>query len=147
MSIHRNNDIKKILFICIHNSARSQMAEAFINNYGKKKFFAESAGLEPGKLNLFAVKAMMEIGIDISANRTKSVFKTSKTNKTFDYIITVCDPDAADKCPIFPGKAIRLHWGFKDPSSFIGTDDEKLAFTRKIRDDIKTKIMEFISNS
>ena len=121
MSISHNSDIKKILFVCIHNSARSQMAEAFTNKLGNGRFLAESAGIEPGKLNHFVVKAMSEIGIDISTNKTKSVFDISKTNKIFDYIITVCDPEAAERCPVFPGHAIRLHWEFKDPSSFTGT--------------------------
>ncbi len=134
----------KVLFVCVHNSARSQMAEKFLNELGKDKFIAESAGLEPGVLNPFAVKAMAEIGYDISQNKTKSVFDFYKIEKTYDYVITVCDPQAAERCPIFPGKVQRLHWGFKDPSSFVGSDEEKLEFTRKIRDEIKEKIMAFI---
>jgi len=134
----------KVLFVCVHNSARSQMAEKFLNELGKDKFIAESAGLEPGVLNPFAVKAMAEIGYDISQNKTKSVFDFYKIGKTYDYVITVCDPQAAERCPIFPGKVQRLHWGFKDPSSFVGSDEEKLEFTRKIRDEIKEKIMAFI---
>lgn len=136
--------MKKVLFICIHNSARSQMAEAFLNQLGKNKFIAESAGIEPGVLNQRVVKVMKEIGYDLSKNKTKSVFDIHKSGKTYDYVITVCDPEAAEKCPIFPGKVNRIHWGFKDPSNFKGTDIEKLEFTRKIRDEIKVKIEEFI---
>lgn len=136
--------MKRILFICVHNSARSQMAEAFLNDLGQNKFFAESAGIEPGTLNQIVVKVMKEIGYDISKNKTKSVFDIHKTGKTYDYVITVCDPEAAEKCPIFPGKVNLLHWIFKDPSGFKGTELEKSDFTRKIRDEIKAKIEKFI---
>ncbi|MEM4397992.1 MAG: arsenate reductase ArsC [Candidatus Woesearchaeota archaeon] len=134
----------KVLFVCIHNSARSQMAESFLNELGKDNFIAESAGIEPGKMNQFVVKVMSEIGYDLSKNKTKSVFDLLNQGKTYDYVITVCDPEAAEKCPIFPGKVKRLHWGFKDPSSFVGSDEEKLEFTRKIRDEIKNKIKDFV---
>ncbi len=137
----------KVLFVCIHNSARSQMAEKFLNELGGEKFAAESAGIEPGVLNQTVVKAMMEAGYDISGNATKSVFDVFKSGKTYDYVVTVCDPEAAEKCPLFPGIVKREHWGFKDPSSFKGTDEEKLNFTIKIRDEIKSKIQEFIKNT
>lgn len=135
---------KRVLFVCIHNSARSQMAEAFLNGMGSEKFEAESAGLEPGVLNQSVVKVMAEIGYDLSQNKTKSVFEMVKSGKTYDYVITVCDPEAAERCPIFPGIVKREHWGFKDPSSFKGSDEEKLEFARSVRDEIKAKIGEFI---
>lgn len=135
----------KVLFICVHNSARSQMAEAFLNQLGKDKFTAQSAGIEPGILNPFIVKVMAEIGYDISGNKTKSVFDIHKSGKTFDYVVTVCDPEAAEKCPIFPGKVQRLHWEFKDPSSFKGTELEKIELIRKVRDEIKAKVEKFIN--
>ncbi|MCX8058010.1 MAG: arsenate reductase ArsC [Spirochaetes bacterium] len=135
----------KVLFVCVHNSARSQMAEKFLNELGKEFFEAESAGIEPGQLNPYVVKAMNEIGYDISQNKTKSVFELYKSGKTYNFVITVCDPEAAEKCPIFPGNVKRLHWSFQDPSSFIGSEEEKLQFTRKIRDQIKEKIIEFIN--
>src|SRR3974377_1305833 len=94
---------KKVLFVCIHNSARSQMAEAFLNQICRETFEAQSAGLEPGKLNPVVVEAMKEVGIDISANRTKEVFDMVKGGKTFSYVITVCDEASAERCPIFPG--------------------------------------------
>lgn len=93
----------KVLFICVHNGARSQMAEAFLNKYGSNKFIAESAGLEPGTLNPIVVDAMKEIGIDISANETKGVFEFFKQGRRYNYVITVCDESNAERCPIFPG--------------------------------------------
>ncbi|MCF7873378.1 MAG: arsenate reductase ArsC [Candidatus Omnitrophica bacterium] len=134
---------KKVLFVCIHNSARSQMAEAFLNQLARDKFEAESAGLEPGKLNPLVVKVMQEVGIDISANKTKSVFDFYKQGKLYDYVITVCDESQSERCPVFPGVAKKLHWGFSDPSSFSGTDQEKLEKTRKVRDEIKMTLEEW----
>jgi arsenate reductase len=131
---------KKVLFVCIHNSARSQMAEAFLNQICGEEFEAHSAGLEPGKLNPIVVETMQEIGIDISGNQTKAVFDMFKSGKTFACVITVCDEASAERCPIFPGLTRRLHWSFPDPSSLQGTHEEKLAKTREVRDAIKSKI-------
>jgi len=131
---------KKVLFVCIHNSARSQMAEAFLNQICGNEFEAHSAGLEPGKLNPIVVVAMQEVGIDISGNQTKAVFDFIKSGTLFAYVITVCDEASAERCPIFPGVTTRLHWGFPDPSAIQGTPEEKLARTRQIRDTIKSKI-------
>lgn len=130
----------KVLFVCIHNSARSQMAEAFLNQYCGERFEAESAGLEPGTLNPLVVEAMSEVGIDISQNPARSVWDTFKSGKTFGYVITVCDETSAERCPIFPGNAIRLHWAFEDPSTFTGSHDEKLAKVRVVRDTIDAAI-------
>jgi arsenate reductase len=130
----------KVLFVCVHNSARSQMSEAFLNHYFGDQFEAESAGLEPGKLNPIVVDAMKEIGIDISGNKTKSVFDYYKQGRMFKYVITVCDQTAAERCPIFPGVAEKIHWNFPDPSALQGTYGEKLEGTKKIRDLIKDKI-------
>jgi arsenate reductase len=131
---------KKVLFVCIHNSARSQMAEAFLNQICPDEFEAQSAGLEPGKLNPNVVKVMQEIGIDISGNKTKAVFDVFKSGQMFSHVITVCDETSAERCPIFPGLATRLHWSFEDPSSFRGTEEEVLQKTREVRDTIKAKI-------
>jgi len=131
---------KKILFVCIHNSARSQMAEAFMNRLCGAEFAAESAGIEPGKLNPLVVEAMAEIGIDISRNKTQSVADVISSGQRFDYVVTVCDEASAERCPVFPGRTQRLHWGFPDPSSFQGTNEEKLARTREVRDAIKAQI-------
>lgn len=135
---------QKVLFVCIHNSARSQMAEAYLNKFGGGKFIAESSGIEPGTLNPIVVEAMKEDGIDISNNRTKSVFDFLKQGKLYNYVITVCDETTAERCPVFPSTGKRLHWGFKDPSSLQGTYEEKLAETRIIRDQIKKRIQEWI---
>jgi arsenate reductase len=134
----------KVLFVCVHNSARSQMAEAFLSHYFGDKFEAESAGLEPGKLNPVVVDAMKEIGIDISEKKTNSVLDFFKQGKMFKYVITVCDETAAERCPIFPGVAERISWSFPDPSALHGTYDEKFNETKKIRDQIKEKIKEWI---
>src|ERR1700691_1813771 len=126
---------KKVLFVCIHNSARSQMAEAFLEQVGSASFEAESAGLEPGNLNAIVVDAMREVGVDISKNATKSVASMIERGPYFDYVITVCDETSAERCPAFPGVPHRLHWGFPDPSALAGTPAEKLAGTRAIRDE------------
>ena len=131
---------QKVLFICVHNSARSQMAEAFLNKFCGDYFDAHSAGLEPGKLNPLAVEAMREIGIGISQNQTQSVFDVFKSGELFPYVITVCDESSAERCPIFPGVTKRLHWSFPDPAALTGTREERLAGTRKIRDQIRARI-------
>jgi len=134
---------KKVLFICVHNSARSQMAEAWLNDICGEYFEAQSAGLEPGTLNPFAVQVMDEIGIDISNNETKAVFDVWKSGQLFTYVITVCDETSAEKCPIFPGPTQRLHWSFPDPSQVTGTRLEKLDQVRKIREKIRAKIEDW----
>jgi arsenate reductase len=136
----------KVLFMCIHNSARSQMAEAFLNKLGSDKFEAESAGLEPGTLNLLVVQAMQEIGIDISRNKTKDVFEFFKQGKHFEYVVTVCDEASSEKCPFFPSQRKKLNWSFKDPSQFAGTMEEKMAEVRAVRDAIEKKVEEFIAS-
>ena len=131
---------RAVLFVCVHNAARSQMAEAFLNSICPNEFAAESAGLEAGSLNPLAVEAMHEIGIDISQNQTKSVFDLFKTGKTYSFVITVCDETSAASCPVFPGQARRLHWSFRDPAALQGTWQERLAQTRVIRDEIRTRV-------
>jgi arsenate reductase len=135
----------KVLFVCVHNSARSQMAEAFVNNLAGDRFIAESAGIEPGKLNPYVVKVMSEIGIDISSNRTKDVFEFVRAGKHFSFVITVCEREAAEKCPIFPGISKRLEWSFRDPSKLSGTEDEILEQIRIIRDEIKSQVVKWIN--
>jgi arsenate reductase len=130
----------RVLFVCIHNSARSQMAEAWLNHLCGEYFEAESAGLEPGMLNPIVVKAMAELGIDISGKQTKSVFDLVKQGKMYRFVVTVCDQEAAEKCPIFPGITTRLHWSFPDPSRATGTDEEKLKATLEIRDMIRQRL-------
>jgi arsenate reductase (thioredoxin) len=134
---------RKVLFVCIHNSARSQMAEAWLNYLCGDYFEAQSAGLEPGTLNPIVVRAMAEVGIDISEKETQSTFAKFKSGQLFSYVITVCDETSAEKCPIFPGPAQRLHWSFPDPAALEGTEEEKLKKVRQIRDEIRWKIEQW----
>jgi arsenate reductase len=135
---------KKVLFVCIHNSARSQMAEAFLNTLGGNRFQAESAGLEPGQLNHLVVEALKEVGIDISNKKTQSTDDCLAKGTIYDYVITVCDETSAEACPYFPGGAKRLHWGFEDPSKLTGNHEERMAGTRRIRDLIKIGIEQWL---
>ena len=130
----------KVLFICVHNSARSQMAEAFLNRICSDYFGAHSAGLEPGAVNPLAVEVMGELGIDISKSKTQSVFDVFKSGQLFSYVVTVCDETSAEKCPIFPGVTKRLHWSFSDPASLTGSHQERLNGTRVIRDEIRARV-------
>ncbi|MDB5068957.1 MAG: low molecular weight phosphotyrosine protein phosphatase [Candidatus Eremiobacteraeota bacterium] len=131
---------KTVLFVCIHNSARSQMAEAFVNARHGKHVRAYSAGLEAGSLNPVVVTAMAELGIDLGANRSKSVNDPDIRSRDYDYVVTVCDEASAEACPIYPTNGERLHWSFADPSAFTGTPDERLARTREVRDAIASRL-------
>ncbi|OGF01493.1 MAG: phosphate transport system regulatory protein PhoU [Candidatus Edwardsbacteria bacterium RIFOXYD12_FULL_50_11] len=142
--IKHNQEKIKVLFICRHNAARSQMAEALLNHLAGDRFKADSAGLEPGELNPYAIRAMAEMGIDISAKNTQSVFDLYLKGQLYNYVITVCDIKEEDKCPIFPGIAQSLQWSFPDPASFAGSDQEKLKRTVEVRDSIKKAIEDFI---
>ena len=122
------------------------MAEAFLKEYGDGRFDVESAGLEPGKLNPIAVEAMKDAGIDISQNKTKSVFDLYKQGKFYDYVITVCDESRSERCPIFPGIAQKLHCGFLDPSAFTGAHEEKLKKTKEVRDQIGIRIKNWMKS-
>jgi arsenate reductase (thioredoxin) len=137
----------KVLFLCVHNSARSQMAEAFMKVYGEGKFEAESAGLEPGTLNPFVARAMLEKGIDISKNATKSVFDLFERKKVYHMVVTVCSKEAAEKCPIFPGLSEKIHWPFPDPSTFTGGDEEIMEKIRRVRDMIEEAVKELVKKS
>jgi arsenate reductase len=133
----------KVLFVCIHNSARSQMAEAWLNHLCGESLQAESAGLEPGTINPLAIEVMQEVGIDISKNKTQGVFDLFKAGRLFHYVVTVCDGASAERCPIFVGMTKRVHWSFPDPSAVVGTHAEKLEQVRKIRDQIRAQIEEW----
>ena len=135
----------KILFVCIHNSARSQMAEALLNKYGGDDFQAYSGGIEPGKLNLYVVKVLQEDeGIDISKNKTKSAFDFVKQGVLFQYIVTVCD-ESSQRCPIFPNVRERIMMSFDDPSIFTGSDEEILEKVRKVKEQIKAEVLHFMT--
>ena len=139
MSAHR------ILAICIHNSARSQMTEEYLRHLGGDTVEVESAGVEPGTLNPIVVELLKEDGIDITGKETRSVFDLHAAGRSFDYVIAVCDPEAAERCPIFPAEKKRLHWPFPDPSKAEGGMEEKLAYVRPIRDQIKASVQEFLA--
>lgn len=139
---------KKVLFICVHNSARSQMAEAWLNRICGEEFEAQSAGLEPGGIHPLAVEAMKEIGIDISRKQTRRVFDVWKSGQAFAYVVTVCSEAErhARSCPVFPGVTIKLSWPFPDPSSFQGSEAARLEQTRQVRDAIKAKIEQWCAS-
>lgn len=137
----------KVLFVCIHNSARSQMAEAFLNLYGEGVFKGESAGLSAGKMNPAVVKVMQEVGIDLNKKGTQDVFDLFKKGNLYQAVITVCDAASAEACPLFPGVVRRLGWSFPDPSAFTGTEEEILDQTRKVRDEIKDVVLNFIGEA
>ena len=134
----------KVLFVCIHNSARSQMAEELLRKLAGDRFEVESAGLEPGKLNPIVVEALKEEGIDITGKSTVAVFDLFKKGNHYDYVITVCDEASAEQCPVFPGLSKRLHWGFTDPSKFEGTPEQKLIKTKMGKEEIRQKINEWL---
>jgi arsenate reductase len=132
---------KKVLFICTHNSARSQIAEAFLNFLYGDRYEAYSAGTEPTQINPHAIKVMAEVGIDISKQRSKSIEEFR--GRTFDCVVTVCD-HAKEACPFFPSKKL-LHKNFEDPSTFKGSKEEILEKTRHVRDQIKNWIQKTFS--
>jgi arsenate reductase len=136
----------KVLFVCVHNAARSQMAEAFMNHLCGDSYEAESAGLEPTEVNPLVIEAMKEAGIDISGNMSKSVFNFFKEGRLYGFVITVCDETNAERCPIFPGITVKLHWSFEDPAAFTGSSEERLAKIRTLRDSIKARVLEFCQN-
>ncbi len=116
------------------------MAEAFLNHLAGDRFLASSAGIEPGTLNPTVVIAMQELGIDLSCAQTTGVEALLAAGEEFDFVVTVCDEASAERCPSIPGGATRLHWGFPDPSALGGSDLEKLAATRSIRDQIHDRV-------
>jgi len=136
----------RVLFVCTHNSARSQMAEAYLRKLGGGRFEVESAGLEAGKLNPYVVRALQEEGIDISGKQTNDVFEFFKQGRYYNYVIAVCSKEAADRCPIFPGRSVRLQWSYPDPSTFTGSEEEVMRQVREVRDSIREKVKEFVAS-
>jgi arsenate reductase len=137
-------DKTRVLFLCTGNSVRSQMAEAFLRKYAGDRFEVYSAGLEPSIINPLTIRVMEEMGIDLSNQRSKSL-QEYMGKLHFGYLITVCDR-AEQKCPIFPGMGMRLHWPFEDPSRASGNDAERLAKFRQVRDQIDTKVREWLNS-
>jgi arsenate reductase len=138
--------MRKVLFVCVHNSGRSQMAQGFMNHLCGDRFLAESAGITPAvAVTPHVVKVMQEAGIDISANKPKSVFDVYKTGEVFSYIITVCDQTSAEQCPVFLGLIKQIHWSFPDPSKLTGSEDDQIKQLRQISDSIRDKILAWCS--
>ena len=133
----------RVLFVCTHNSARSQMAEGLLRDRAGDRFEVTSAGTEATHVRPLAIRAMAEIGIDISGQESKTLERY--LGESFEYVITVCD-DANEACPFFPGAKKRLHWSFEDPSRAEGPEDERLAIFRRVRDEIRERIeQEFVN--
>ena len=134
----------RVLFICGHNSGRSQIAEAFLNKIAGDRIHVESAGLEPKPVNSLVVEVMQEIGFDLSKAKSDSVFEFFKEGRLYDYVITVCDETAAGQCPVFPGITKRFHWPFMDPEALTGNHEEKLEALREIREQIREKVSDWV---
>lgn len=133
----------KVLFVCVHNSGRSQMAEEYLRRIGGELFEVESAGLEPTSVNPLVITAMKEDGFDLSKKSTQAAWNLFREGKFYNYVITVCDRIQEKECPIFPKPFIQLKWSFPDPESFSGTEEEKMEQVRDLRDSIKNRIEEF----
>lgn len=133
----------RVLILCTGNSARSQMAEGLLRRLGGMRYEVFSAGTKPVGLNPLAIEAMLEVGIDISAQRSKSVAEFA--GQEFATVITVCD-NAAEECPVFPGAPQRVHWSVTDPAAVSGTKEEKLGAFRKVRDELERRIQSFVSS-
>lgn len=134
----------RILVLCTGNSCRSQMAEAFFRSYGKGRIEAYSAGLAPKRVHSRAIQVMQEAGIDISQHSSNHL--SEYINDRFDYVITVCN-HAAEQCPIFPGAAMSLHWPFDDPDKVTGSEEHVVAAFRRVRDEIRTRISEWVEST
>ena len=136
-------EVKRVLFLCTGNSARSQMAEGLLNHISHGEWKVQSAGIFPSYVHPLAIRAMEDIGIDISQHTSKSMDQF--INEKFDYVITLCD-DAAKFCPTFLSGGKRLHWPFEDPAAAIGTIEERFLVFRRVRDELKIKIEEFLKS-
>jgi arsenate reductase (thioredoxin) len=136
------SDQKRVLILCTGNSARSQMAEGLLRYEGGARFEVHSAGTHPSQVRAEAIEAMREIGIDISAHRSKSVEEFAGQN--FEYVITVCD-NARENCPVFPAKTRRIHWSFEDPAAIPGDFATRVAAFRRVRDEIHARLKEVLS--
>lgn len=137
-------DATRVLFVCVHNAARSQTAEALLRQPGGERFIVESAGFEPAPVSPLAIAAMRETGIDISAAKAQAVFDLFRAGRRYDYVITVCDGATGERCPIFPGYTRRLAWSFANPADFLGTDAERLEQTVIVREAIHKKLAEWL---
>lgn len=132
----------RVLFLCTGNSARSQMAEAFLQKYAGDHFEVYSAGLEPKGLNPYTIKVLEEIGVDTSQHYSKTL-DTFMGKVHFGYLITVCS-NAEENCPVFPGMGVRLHWPFEDPAAYVGSEEETLQKFREVRDQIDARVRQWL---
>jgi arsenate reductase (thioredoxin) len=133
---------KRILVLCTGNSARSQMGEGLFRHIGREGWEVHSAGTKPSVVRPEAVAVMMELGIDLTGHRSKSVDEFA--SQSFDYVVTVCD-NARDNCPVFPANAKRIHWSLEDPAAVEGTEEVRLAAFRRIRDELRGRVNEFFA--
>lgn len=131
----------RVLILCTHNSARSQMAEALLRSHAGDRVIVASAGTEATRVNPLAVRAMRELGTDLSGARSKHL--NEFLGQEWDYVVTVCD-SAAESCPVFPGRAERIHWSFPDPSAAEGTEEERLEVFRQVRDAIDRRMRGWV---
>ncbi len=132
---------QRVLFLCTHNSARSQMAEGFLRSLAGDRFEVASAGTQATRVHPLAIRAMAEVGIDLGGNTSKVV--DAFVEQPWEYVITVCD-GANEACPVFPKKSSRLHWSFEDPSQATGSDDQRLEVFRRVREQIRRRVTEWI---
>lgn len=137
----------KVLFVCVHNSGRSQIAEAYLKKIGGDRFEVESAGYKPTNLHPLVQKVMEEDGFDLSGNKTQSAWDLFKEGRLFKYVITVCDRAHEEECPLFPKPFVQLNWPYSDPESFIGTEEEKLEQARILRNSIKENVEKFVEET
>lgn len=137
---------RRILFICVQNSFRSQIAETFMNEKYGDKFEAESAGFSQKEVSPLAIKVMAEKGMNISENKANSVFEYYKQNRNYEYVITVCNKKLEEQCPVFPGVVRRINWNLENPEDFEGTDEEKLTKAIALRNEIECRIDDFVHN-
>ena len=133
----------KILFVCVENSCRSQMAEGWLRAIAGAHFEVASAGTEATRVHPLAIRAMEEVGIDLRGHSSKTI--DAFLGERWDYVITVCD-NANERCPLFPGETTRIHWSFDDPSQATGTDEDKLEKFRRVRDEILTRLRQWLAD-
>jgi len=139
------NQPRRVLFVCIHNSGRSQMAEAFLNEMGGPEFVAESAGLEPRPVDADVVRVMAEIGHDLSGAQSDNILDFYREGRLYEFVIYVCERGTEKDCPVFPGVRKTLHWPFPDPAALTGDETKRLDSLREIRDRIRERVGEWLA--
>lgn len=136
----------KVLFVCVHNAARSRMAEALLRDLGDGRFEVTSAGFEPREVNPLVIEALGQVGLTLPSTAPQpSVFELFRAGRHFHYVIGVCDEEHGQKCPLFPGVTQRLYWSFPDPATFVGTHEEKLARVVEVGESIRARLEAWLS--